>query len=142
MSRWEPHIDLMRLLEALATEIVAATDLEVLQACAENGWPMARVKLLWSAWPELQVEGGSSMGRKAPPAATAGRKAGLSVLKKWIYSAPPVPVPVEFKTNTEIRVGADISASGVVYVVLARGVAVTFRGRQCARSGSEHESQR
>ena len=63
MSRWEPHIDLMRLLEALARDLVATTELEVRQACAEDGWSMA--KLLSSAWPELQVEGGSSMARTA-----------------------------------------------------------------------------
>ena len=65
MSRWKPHIDLMRLLEALGREIVATTELEGLQACAEDGWSMARAKLLWSTWPELQVEGGSSMARTA-----------------------------------------------------------------------------
>jgi hypothetical protein len=65
MSRWEPHIDLMRLLEALGRELVATTELEVRQACAEDGWSMARAKLLSSAWPELQVEGGSSMARTA-----------------------------------------------------------------------------
>jgi hypothetical protein len=65
MSRWEPHIDLMRLLEALGSEVVAATELEVREACAEDGWSMARAKLLWGAWPELQVEGGPSMARTA-----------------------------------------------------------------------------
>jgi hypothetical protein len=61
MSHWDPHLDLMRLLEALGSEIVAATELEARQACAEDPWSMARAKLLWSAWPELQVEGGSSV---------------------------------------------------------------------------------
>jgi hypothetical protein len=66
MSRWEPHIDLMRLLEALANEIVAATELEVRQACAECRSTMAgTAKLMWSAWPELEVEGGSSMASSA-----------------------------------------------------------------------------
>jgi hypothetical protein len=65
MSRWEPHIDLMRLLEALGSEVVAATELEVREACAEGGWSMARTKLLWGAWPELQVEVGSSIARTA-----------------------------------------------------------------------------
>ncbi len=41
MSRWEPHIDLMRLLEALGNEIVSTTEQEVRQACAEDGWSMA-----------------------------------------------------------------------------------------------------
>jgi thymidine phosphorylase len=41
MSRWEPHVDLMHLLEALANEIVSATEQEVRQACAEEGWSMA-----------------------------------------------------------------------------------------------------
>lgn len=37
MSRWEPHLDLIRLLEALANEIVATTDDEVHRVCDE-GW--------------------------------------------------------------------------------------------------------
>ncbi len=41
MSRWEPHIDLMRLLEALGNEIVSATEEEVRQACAWDGWSIA-----------------------------------------------------------------------------------------------------
>jgi hypothetical protein len=41
MSRWEPHIDLMRLLEALANEVVSTTEQEVRQACAEDGWSIA-----------------------------------------------------------------------------------------------------
>jgi hypothetical protein len=66
MSRWEPHIDLMRLLEALGNEIVTATELEVRQACAECGSTMAgTAKLMWSAWSELQVEGGSPMASTA-----------------------------------------------------------------------------
>jgi len=57
MSRWEPHADLMRLLEALGNEIVTATELEVRQACAECGSTMAgTAKLMWSAWSELQEE--------------------------------------------------------------------------------------
>jgi hypothetical protein len=36
MTRWEPHLDLMRLLEALANEIAATTDYEVHQACSEG----------------------------------------------------------------------------------------------------------
>jgi hypothetical protein len=35
MSCWEPHIDVMRLLEALSTEIAATAEREVSQACAE-----------------------------------------------------------------------------------------------------------
>ena len=35
MSSWRPQIDLARLLEALANEIVSATDLEVREA---HGW--------------------------------------------------------------------------------------------------------
>ncbi len=41
MSRWEPHIDLMRLLDALANEIVSTTEEEVRQACAWDGWTIA-----------------------------------------------------------------------------------------------------
>jgi hypothetical protein len=37
MSRWEPHLDLMRLLDALANEIAATTDYEVRRMCDE-GW--------------------------------------------------------------------------------------------------------
>jgi hypothetical protein len=44
MSRWDPDIDLMRLLEALGNEVVATTEPEVRQACAETGW-----SLRWSA---------------------------------------------------------------------------------------------
>jgi hypothetical protein len=55
----------MRLLEALGSEIVATTELEVRQACAENERSMATAKLRWSAWPELQVEVGSSIARTA-----------------------------------------------------------------------------
>ena len=66
MSRWEPHIDLMRLLEALGNEIVSATELEVRRACAEDGWSMARaMELKWSEWPELQLESGSSIATTA-----------------------------------------------------------------------------
>ena len=43
MSRWEPHADLMRLLEALANEIVSTTEQDVLQACAEEGWSTAKL---------------------------------------------------------------------------------------------------
>jgi hypothetical protein len=38
MSRWEPHIDLMRLLESLGNEIAAATEQEVRAACVGGGW--------------------------------------------------------------------------------------------------------
>jgi hypothetical protein len=63
MSCWEPHIDLMRLLEALGREIIAATELEVRQACTEEkGRSIAARR---NAWPELQVEGGSSAARTA-----------------------------------------------------------------------------
>jgi NTP pyrophosphatase (non-canonical NTP hydrolase) len=66
MSRWEPHTDLMRLLEALANEIVSTPDQEVRQMCAEDGWSTAlTAELTWSAWPELQVEARSSMARTA-----------------------------------------------------------------------------
>jgi hypothetical protein len=41
MSGWEPHTDLMRLLEALANEIVSTTEEEVRQACAWDGWSIA-----------------------------------------------------------------------------------------------------
>jgi hypothetical protein len=36
MTQWEPHLDLMRLLEALANEIAATTDHEVHRACSEG----------------------------------------------------------------------------------------------------------
>jgi hypothetical protein len=36
MSLWDPHIDLVRLLNALNDEVVATTELEVAQACAEG----------------------------------------------------------------------------------------------------------
>lgn len=46
MSRWEPDwrpdIDLMRLLEALASEVVATTAPEVRQVCAERRRSMSR----------------------------------------------------------------------------------------------------
>lgn len=41
MSGWEPHIDLMRLLEALANEVVSTTEQDVRQACIEDGWSIA-----------------------------------------------------------------------------------------------------
>jgi len=65
MSRWEPDIDLMRLLEALGSEVVATTELEVREACTEGGSSIARPKLRWSTWPELRVEAESSMARTA-----------------------------------------------------------------------------
>jgi hypothetical protein len=67
MSRWDPHIDLMRLLEAFGNEVVAMTQLEVRQACAaEDGHSMAGTsKVMWSGWPALEVEGDSSMARTA-----------------------------------------------------------------------------
>jgi hypothetical protein len=37
MTNWLPLIDLVRLLEALDEEIIAATDREIHQACAEGG---------------------------------------------------------------------------------------------------------
>jgi hypothetical protein len=68
MSRWEPHIDLMRLLEALGNEIVATAELEVRQACAEGGWSVRwsvkEVRALIDAVngdpgePEIDVENG------------------------------------------------------------------------------------
>jgi len=36
MTNWQPHVDLARLLEALAEEIVAATEPEIHQACADG----------------------------------------------------------------------------------------------------------
>ena len=66
MSRWEPHIDLMRLLEALANEIVSTTEPEIRRVCADDGWSMARTtELKWSGWPGLEVEAESSMARTA-----------------------------------------------------------------------------
>jgi NTP pyrophosphatase (non-canonical NTP hydrolase) len=66
MSRWEPHIDLMRVLEALANEIVATGDPEVCHACVEDRRSTAiTAKLKWGAWPELEVEGESSIARTA-----------------------------------------------------------------------------
>ena len=63
MSHWEPHLDLMRLLEALGSEVVATTEPEVRQACAER--LMATAKLQWSTWPEVEAEVGSSIARTA-----------------------------------------------------------------------------
>jgi hypothetical protein len=63
MSCWEPHIDLMRLLEALGREINAATEVEIRQACTEEKG--RSIAACCSAWPELQVEGGSSAVRIA-----------------------------------------------------------------------------
>jgi hypothetical protein len=37
MTTWQPHIDLARLLEALGEDIVATTQHEIKQACAEGG---------------------------------------------------------------------------------------------------------
>ena len=37
MTSWQPHIDLVRLLEALGEEIVAATEREIYRACEEGG---------------------------------------------------------------------------------------------------------
>ena len=37
MTSWHPHMDLARLLEALAEEIVAATEQEVRVACGQDG---------------------------------------------------------------------------------------------------------
>jgi hypothetical protein len=37
MTNWQPHVDLARLLEALAEEIVAATEPEIHQGCADGG---------------------------------------------------------------------------------------------------------
>jgi hypothetical protein len=41
----------------------------------------------------------------------------------FLISVPPVPVPLQFEANVEIRIGADISASRVVHSepILARG---------------------
>jgi hypothetical protein len=72
MSRWEPHTDLMRLLEALANEIVSTTEQEVRQVCAGDGWSIAMtaklrcqdVRELIDAWtgepgePEVDIEKG------------------------------------------------------------------------------------
>ena len=66
MSRWEPHIDLMRLLEALGNEIVSMTEQDVREACAGEGWSMAMTaRLRLSTWPELEVEGGVSIASTA-----------------------------------------------------------------------------
>lgn len=56
---------------------------------------------------------------------------------------PPVLAPVHLEANLETRIGADISASGVVHSVpiLAGGDAVSFRFRQCAASGSDYKSE-
>ena len=73
MSRWEPHIDLTRLLEALANEIVATTAQEVRQTCTEGRWSAGRsVKEMWELIDavngepgEPEIDGGSSMARIA-----------------------------------------------------------------------------
>jgi hypothetical protein len=36
MTEWKPHIDLARLLEALSREIMATSDEDVREACAED----------------------------------------------------------------------------------------------------------
>jgi hypothetical protein len=63
MSCRDPHIDLMRLLEALGREIIAATELEIRQACTEERGRL--IVACRSAGPELQVQGGSSAVRTA-----------------------------------------------------------------------------
>ena len=41
MNSWEPPVDLTRLLDALAEDIIAASDLDVHWAGCGNGWPGA-----------------------------------------------------------------------------------------------------
>jgi hypothetical protein len=41
MTRWQPDIDLCRLLEALSADILAASDEEVRQQLARGGSPLA-----------------------------------------------------------------------------------------------------
>ncbi|MGY3610893.1 MULTISPECIES: hypothetical protein [unclassified Bradyrhizobium] len=45
MTRWHPSLDLARLLEALSKEILAATDKEVRQTSALQGWTIANTAL-------------------------------------------------------------------------------------------------
>jgi hypothetical protein len=40
MSRWDPHIDLVLLLNALGDEVAGTTEREVVQACAEARQPL------------------------------------------------------------------------------------------------------
>src|SRR5579871_1207595 len=70
----------------------------------------------------------------------AGPKASLHILGTSTESAPPVPVPVQFKANVEIGVGADISAGRVVYV-LRLDDALRLRSRQCTRGGDEDDGE-
>jgi hypothetical protein len=44
MSRWEPHLELMRLLDALANEITATTDDEVRQVYDEDSCTRAAAR--------------------------------------------------------------------------------------------------
>jgi hypothetical protein len=90
MSCWEPHIDLMRLLEALGREIIAATELEVLQACTEEkGRSIAACR---GAWSGSQVE-----GRSAGRTARQVRK-----LIETVSGDPSEPFDVE-KWHVELR---------------------------------------
>jgi hypothetical protein len=56
-------------------------------------------------------------------------------------SAPPVPIPIQFKANVGVRIGADISAGRVVHIVSFCG-AVSFRGRPRAGRCNKHKGQR
>jgi hypothetical protein len=90
MSCWEPHIDLMQLLEALGREIIAATELEVRQACTEeNARSIAACR---SARSGSQVEGGS--------AARTARQ--VRELIETVSGDPSEPSDVE-KWNIELR---------------------------------------
>lgn len=45
MSRWQPHLDLDHLFEALSEEILAASDEEVRQISGLQGWTIANTAL-------------------------------------------------------------------------------------------------
>jgi hypothetical protein len=85
MSRWDPHIDLMRLLEALANEIVSTTEQEVREACAWDRWSIAMTAKLRckevrelidavTGEPEVDIEkGDAELGTSRHLQSVAGR---------------------------------------------------------------------
>src|SRR5215831_15754673 len=78
---------------------------------------------------------GQKAGRPLGPASACSR---LRLL------LPPSPVPAQLKADVEVRIGADISAGGVVHIgvyVVIRGDVVGLRGSQCAGSGGEDDGQ-
>jgi hypothetical protein len=74
MSGWKPDIDLARLLDALAAEIVAAADEEVYAACGKDGRSVAaaasEVRALIA--PSLDDDPGESDAGALPAEAVLG----------------------------------------------------------------------